>query len=139
MALMEISALVGVPLGLLFIVIPAVAASVMTTQMVRRRRTWTRVTGTVSSVKTERSGNGDVTTTVRYRFVDATGGQRSGTETTLRTPRKGKQVGVMYNPDDPNDNELSSVAFLVLVLPLLAAMIGFGVYMFLSGLADLSI
>jgi hypothetical protein len=138
MELMEISWFVGVPLGLLFIVIPLVAASVVTTRMVRRRRTWTRVTGTISSVKTKRASDGTTTTTVRYRFSDATGEQRTGTETTLRTPRKGKRVGVMYNPDDPDDNELSSVAFLVLILPLMALMSGFGVYMFLSGLAGSS-
>lgn len=135
---MEISGFVGVPLGLLFIVIPLAAGSVVTTRMVRRRRTWTRVTGIVTSVKTKRNNDGTTTTTVRYRFADATGAQRTGTETTLRTPRKGKKVGVMYDPDNPDVNELSSVAFLVVVLPLLAVMSGFGVYMVLSGLADLS-
>ncbi|MFG3343131.1 DUF3592 domain-containing protein [Glycomyces sp. NPDC048151] len=134
---MAISAPVGIPVGLLFIVFPAVAACVFTARFVKRRRTWTHVTGTVTSVKTVRTSN-DTTTTVRYRFTDATGEQRSGTETTLRTPREGKKVGVMYNPADPNDNELSSVAFLVLVLPFMMGMIGFGVFMFLSGLADLS-
>jgi hypothetical protein len=129
---MGLSGLVAVPVGLLFIVIPAVAASVVTARMVRRRRSWTRVTGTVSSVKTKRSSNGTVTTTVRYRFTDAHGGQRSGTENTLRTPRKGKQVGVMYDPEDPDSNELSSVAFLVVGLPLIGVMIGFGVYLVLT-------
>lgn len=133
--MMEISGLVEVPVGLLFIVIPAVAGAVVTTRMVRRRRTWTQVSGTVSSVKTKRADNGTTTTTVRYRFVDANGEQRSGSETTLRTPRKGKKVGVMYNPDNPDDNELSSTAFLILVLPLLAVMIGFGVYMLLLSIS----
>ncbi|GAB3421949.1 DUF3592 domain-containing protein [Flindersiella endophytica] len=135
---MEIPGFVGAPLGLLFIAIPLVAGSVVTARMVGRRRSWTRVTGTVTSVKTKRADNGTTTTTVRYRFSDVTGEQRTGTETTLRTPRKGKQVGVMYNPDNPDDNELSSVAYLVLVLPLMAVMCAFGVYLFLSGLADLS-
>lgn len=133
--LIEISGAVGVPVGLLFVVIPVAAAAVVTTRLVRRRRAWTRVTGTISSVKTKRANDGTTTTTVRYRFVDAAGRQRSGTETTLRTPKKGKKVGVMYDPDDPDTNELSSAAFLVVVLPLLAVMSGFGVYLVLSGLS----
>lgn len=135
---MEISGLVGIPIGLLFIVVPAVAAAVVTTRMVRRRRTWTHTTGTISSVKTKRDSNGTTTTTVRYRFVDTTSQQRHGSETTIRTPRKGKKVRVMYDPDNPDRNELSSIAFLVLVLPFMAAMIGVGVYLLLAGLADIS-
>lgn len=78
-----------------------------------RRRTWIHVDGTVTSVKTKRQSNGETQTTVRYQYVDASGQQRSGTDTPwFREPKKNSRIAVVYDPDSPDVSEASSMTWL---------------------------
>ena len=118
---------------LLMLVFPISLIMLIRTSL--RRRSWVHVVGTVSSVKTKRRNNGETQTTVRYRFVDVSGQERSGTDTPwFREPKKNSKIAVMYDPDSPDVSEASSVtwlyvfvAFSFVLLILGAWMVTFGV------------
>lgn len=100
----------------------------------RRRRHWTQVDATVTSVKSKRRNDGEVRTTVRYRYLDASGQQRSGVETPmLRAPRRKSRIRVMYDPDDPERSEASSLTWLYVLLPITAVLLGLGVWAIATG------
>lgn len=100
-----------------------------------RRRTWTHVDGTVTSVKTKRQSNGETQTTVHYRYVDASGQQRSGTDTPwFREPKKNSRIAVMYNPDSPDISESSSMTWLYVLLIFSFVLLLVGVWMITFGL-----
>lgn len=99
-----------------------------------RRRTWTHVDGTVTSVKTKRRSNGETQTTTRYQYVDASGQQRSGTDTPwLREPKKNSRIKVIYNPDDPDVSEASSMTWLYVLLSFSFLLLLLGLWMIAFG------
>ena len=86
---------------------------VMLWRTMSRRRQWTRVDGTVTSVRTKRQNTGETQTTFNYRYVDATGEQQRGTDTPLlRAPRRKATVAVMYDPAEPARSEIASTPWL---------------------------
>ncbi|MEB3367842.1 DUF3592 domain-containing protein [Saccharopolyspora mangrovi] len=116
---------------------PLVAVMLLRTRA--RHRGWTHVTGTVTSVKTRRQTNGETRTAVRYRYVDATGQQRSGTDTPwLRAPRRKSQIAVMYDPDNPERSEASSMTWLYVLLPISAVLLALGLWSVAAGLHGLT-
>jgi len=105
----------------------------------RRHRDWIHVAGTVTSVKTRRQTNGETRTAVRYRYVDATGRQRSGTDTPwLRAPRRKSRITVMYDPENPDRSEASSMTWLYVLLPVTAVLLLVGVWALAAGLRGLT-
>ncbi|PSK95707.1 uncharacterized protein DUF3592 [Murinocardiopsis flavida] len=105
----------------------------------RRHRDWTRAEGTVTSVKTRRQNNGETDTTVRYRFVDASGQQRSGTETPwFRAPRRKSRIAVIYDPGNPERSEAASMTWLYVLLPVTAVLLALGLWSIAAGYLGLT-
>ncbi|MFD4325817.1 DUF3592 domain-containing protein [Nocardioides sp. NPDC058538] len=117
---------------LLALILPVVF--IMTVRTWMRRRTWTRVDATVTSVKTKRQNNGETTTTVRYQFVDSSGQKRSGTDTPwFREPKRKSRVAVMYDPERPDVSETSSMVWLYLLLVFSMVLFGVGAGLIVAG------
>lgn len=115
------------------LVLPIVLA--MTVRTWSRRRSWTHVDGTVTSVKTKRQNNGETKTTVRYRYVDSTGQQHTGMDTPwFREPKKNSRIAVMYDPERPDLSEASSMTWLYVLLPISAILCAVGIALILAGL-----
>ena len=106
--------------GLILLVVPLV----MGTNGWKRRRTWTRADGAITSVTERRTSNQSdpaTTTVIRYRFADARGKSHGGTSTTFfRKPKRGSRISVRYDPDAPDTNEpaVDFVAMMVFVVGL---------------------
>lgn len=101
--------------ALLVLVFPM--SLVMTARTWIRRRAWIHVEGVVASVKTKRRNTGETQTTVRYRYVDSSGQERSGTDTPwFREPKRNSRIAVMYDPHRPEVSEASSMTWLYLLL-----------------------
>ena len=108
---------------------------VMTVRTWSRRRTWVHVEGKVTSVKTKRQTSGNTQTTVRYRYVDSSGHQPSGTDTPwFREPKRNARIAVMYDPGRPEVSEASSMAWLCGLLIFAVAVFAVGVVLVVSGL-----
>ncbi|MFI5624610.1 DUF3592 domain-containing protein [Nocardioides sp. NPDC051685] len=121
---------VGVLLALVF---PVVLIMAVRTSL--RRRSWIHVDGTVTSVKTKRRSNGETQTSVRYQYVDSAGQQRSGTDTPwFREPKRNSRIAVMYDPDNPEISEASSMTWLYILLVFSAVLLVIGVLLIASGL-----
>jgi len=74
--------------------------------LLRRRLTWVRVRGTVTSVKDRSGSDGKTETVVRYQYVDTEGTQHRGTDSAIfRRPRKGTEMDVRYDPYRPEISE----------------------------------
>lgn len=128
---MESSSLValGVVLALL-----SPLSLVMTVRTWRRRRAWIRTEGVVTSVKTKRQNTGETKTMVRYRYVDSSGEQRSGTDTPwFREPKRNSRIAVMYDPDRPEMSEASSMTWLYLLMIFSLVLLVIGTGLILSG------
>lgn len=120
---------VGVLLTLVFPI-----SLIMSVRTWLRRRTWIHVDGTVTSVKTKRRSNGETQTTVRYQYVDASGQQRSGTDTPwFREPKKNSRIAVMYDPDSPDVSEASSMTWLYVLLVFSFLLLLVGLWMIAFG------
>lgn len=112
--------------------LPCVVVMLLRTR--KRHRAWTHVDGTVTSVKTRRQSNGETRTSVHYRYVDATGQQRSGTDTSwFRTPRRKSQIAVIYDPADPERSEAASMTWLYVLLPVTAVPLALGLWSLVEG------
>lgn len=108
---------------------------IMIVRTLRRRRAWIHVEGVVTSVKTKRQNTGETQTTVRYRYVDSSGQQRSGTDTPwFREPKRNSRISVMYDPDRPEMSETSSMTWLYLLLVFSLILLVVGVGLVVSGL-----
>ncbi|MER7609916.1 DUF3592 domain-containing protein [Nocardioides sp. NPDC127503] len=106
---------------------------VMTVRTWIRRRTWIHADGTVTSVKTKRQSSGNTQTTVRYRYVDSSGQQRSGTDTPwFREPKRNSRIAIMYDPDRPEVSEGSSMTWLYVLLIFAVALFVIGVVLIAS-------
>lgn len=109
--------------GLILVVVPLV----MRTNAWRRRRTWKRADGAITSVRQRKDPNQESRTTViRYRFADAGGTYHGGTDTTMfRKPRRGSRISVRYYPHAPESNEpavnLPIMMVFIVGLPVLGA------------------
>lgn len=91
----------------------------------RKWRTWTHVKASVTSAKN--ADDPRKQTMIKYRFVDEpTGRTVTGRSDALFGRRKGRTVGVMYDADDPDRNEMSAVALWATVLVLSAAAFAVG-------------
>lgn len=120
----------GVCLALVFPI-----SAVMTVRTWSRRRAWTHVQGTVTSVKTKRQSSGETQTTVRYRYADASGQERSGTDTPwFREPKRNSRIAVMYDPDKPEISEASSMTWLYALLALSLVLFAGGLVLIVLGL-----
>ncbi|MFE6508859.1 DUF3592 domain-containing protein [Nocardioides sp. NPDC057767] len=129
---MESVDLIGTGAGLA-LVLPIVL--IMTVRTWMRRRTWTHVEATVTSVKTKRRNNGETSTTVHYRFVDSSGQARSGTDTPwFRAPKRNSRITVMYDPEREDVSEASSMVWLYVLLVIAVALFGLGATLILAGL-----
>lgn len=110
-------------------------ALIMTVRTWSRRRTWAHVEGTVTSVKTKRQTSGNTQTTVRYQYVDSSGQQRTGTDTPwFREPKRNSKIAVMYNPEQPEVSEASSMTWLYLLLVFSVIVFVVGGVLIVSGL-----
>ncbi|GGR60141.1 hypothetical protein J2S40_004366 [Nocardioides luteus] len=110
-------------------------ALIMTVRTWSRRRTWAHVEGTVTSVKTKRQTSGNTQTTVRYQYVDSSGQQRTGTDTPwFREPKRNSKIAVMYNPEQPEISEASSMTWLYLLLVFSVVVFVIGGVLVVSGL-----
>ncbi|MDI2032633.1 DUF3592 domain-containing protein [Saccharopolyspora sp. TS4A08] len=104
-----------------------------------RRRTWPRVTGTVTSVRTKRRNDGETRTTVHYRYTDATGQQRSGTDTPwFRAPGRKSDIAVVYDPDNPGRSEAASTTWLNVLFPITLVLLALGVWSLVAGIQSLA-
>jgi hypothetical protein len=123
---------VGVLLALVFPM-----SLVMTVRTWARRRSWVHAEGVVTSVKTKRRNNGETQTTVRYRYVDSSGQERSGTDTPwFREPKRNARIAVMYDPARPDMSEASSMTWLYLLLVVSLVLFVVGAGLVVSGLGS---
>lgn len=107
---------------------------VMTLRTWSRRRTWVHAEGKVTSVKTKRQSSGNTQTTVRYRYVDSSGQQRSGIDTPwFREPKRNSHIAIMYDPDRPEVSEASSMTWLYVLLIFAVVLFFIGVALVASG------
>lgn len=126
--------------GLLLMAVPLPANLAFLARQHRRRRRWVRAEGIVVSSKYRKSPAAEDSGNYRtkYRFVDRSGQHRSGAETTLRRRKKGSSIPVMYDPDDPDRNELSSIGWLYLLLVGTAGACAVGAVLFVGAFHDLA-
>ncbi|SFS92707.1 DUF3592 domain-containing protein [Saccharopolyspora flava] len=123
----------------LVLAVPFPFALIMLVRTHARRRTWTHVTGTVTSVRTKRRNDGETRTTVHYRYTDALGQQRSGTDTPwFRAPSRKSDIAVVYDPDNPDRSEAASTTWLNVLFPITVVLLALGVWSLVAGLQSLT-
>ena len=112
-------------IGALMLPFPICASVIV--RSVYRRRVWSRAEGTVTSSKKLHKKREDSNYVTRFRFTDAAGRRYTGREITFFEKKQGRELKVMYNPDDPNESVLFDLTWLYVMLAITGSLFALAV------------